>query len=62
MSTPVTNPAPQTKTATPVTRTRAARTPMPDDGTRQLLQGAFWTLLVGLLAGAATKLDRKSVV
>ena len=38
-----------------VPRTRTARTPLPDDGTRQLLQGAFWTLLVGILAAAATR-------
>jgi hypothetical protein len=31
------------------------RTPLPDDGTRPLLQGAFWTLLVGILAALATK-------
>jgi hypothetical protein len=53
--TPVTDPAPQTKTATSAMRTRTARTPMPDDGTRPLLQGAFWTLLAGLLAALATK-------
>jgi hypothetical protein len=42
--------------ATPgVTHARAGRTPLPDDGTRQLLQGAFWILLVGLLAAAATR-------
>jgi hypothetical protein len=35
--------------------TRAGRVPLPDDGTRQLLQGAFWILLVGLLAAAATR-------
>jgi drug/metabolite transporter (DMT)-like permease len=28
---------------------------LPDDGTRTLLQGALWTLLVGLLAAAATR-------
>jgi hypothetical protein len=38
-----------------VARTSTARTPLPDDGTRQLLQGAFWTLLVGILAAAATR-------
>ena len=35
--------------------TRTPRAPLPDDGTRPLLQGAFWTLLVGLLAAAATR-------
>ena len=55
MSTPVTNPMRQSEEAQhPVARTRTARTPLPDDGTRQLLQGAFWTLLVGILAAAAT--------
>ena len=29
---------------------------MPDDGTRPLLLGAFWTLLIGLLAALATRL------
>jgi hypothetical protein len=37
------------------THARRARTPLPDDGTRQLLQGAFWILLTGLLAAAATR-------
>jgi hypothetical protein len=37
------------------THSRAGRGPLPDDGTRQLLQGAFWILLVGLLAAAATR-------
>jgi hypothetical protein len=57
MSTPVTNPMRQREEATQrtVARTRTARTPLPDDGTRQLLQGAFWTLLVGILAAAATR-------
>jgi uncharacterized RDD family membrane protein YckC len=36
-------------------RIRAPRTPLPDDGTRPLLQGAFWTLLVGILAALATR-------
>jgi uncharacterized membrane protein YeaQ/YmgE (transglycosylase-associated protein family) len=35
--------------------TRTPRAPLPDDGTRPLLQGAFWTLLVGILAAAATR-------
>jgi uncharacterized membrane protein YeaQ/YmgE (transglycosylase-associated protein family) len=62
MSTPVTNPASQREAA--ARRTIPARTPraapparssLPDDGTRPLLQGAFWTLLVGILAAAATR-------
>jgi uncharacterized membrane protein YeaQ/YmgE (transglycosylase-associated protein family) len=62
MSTPVTNPASHREEAAP--RTIPARTPqtappprnsLPDDGTRPLLQGAFWTLLVGILAAAATR-------
>ena len=57
MPTPVTNPMRQREEAAQhtVARTRTARTPLPDDGTRQLLQGAFWTLLVGILAAAATR-------
>lgn len=56
MSTPITNPAAHAKTSATVhVRPHADRAPLPDDGTRQLLQGAFWTLLVGLLAAAATK-------
>lgn len=62
MSTPVTeipsNPAAQRRPASAAesaTPSRAARTPLPDDGTRQLLQGAFWILLTGLLAAAATR-------
>jgi hypothetical protein len=35
--------------------TRASRPPLPDDGTRPLLQGAFWTLFVGILSALATK-------
>jgi uncharacterized membrane protein YeaQ/YmgE (transglycosylase-associated protein family) len=38
-----------------VARIRAHRTPLPDDGTRPLLQGAVWTLLVGILAALATR-------
>jgi hypothetical protein len=54
--TPITDQAPQTKTANAIAaRTRATRTPLPDDGTRPLLQGAFWTLLIGILAAAATR-------
>ena len=57
MSTPVTNPVGHKQAAATqaTVRTRATRTPLPDDGTRPLLQGAFWTLLVGILAAAATK-------
>ena len=57
MSTPVTNPVGQKQaTAAQATvRTRAPRPALPDDGTRPLLQGAFWTLLVGILTAAATK-------
>jgi uncharacterized membrane protein YeaQ/YmgE (transglycosylase-associated protein family) len=62
MSTPVTNPASHREAA--ARRTIRAGTPaaalpprnsLPDDGTRPLLQGAFWTLLVGILAAAATR-------
>ena len=63
MSTPVrtpvgtvtTDPASHQAAAQTATRTRAPRTPLPDDGTRPLLQGAFWTLLVGILAALATR-------
>ena len=59
MSTPVrtavTDPASHQAAAQTAARTRATRTPLPDDGTRPLLQGAFWTLLVGILAALATK-------
>jgi uncharacterized membrane protein YeaQ/YmgE (transglycosylase-associated protein family) len=56
MSTPVTNPASHKEAAEKtVARTRAPRIPMPDDGTRPLLQGAFWTLLIGILAALATR-------
>ena len=57
MSTPVTNPASHTKPAAETARAQSARirTPLPDDGTRPLLQGAFWTLLVGILAALATR-------
>jgi hypothetical protein len=56
MSTHVTGPAPSVKTVTPVDASaRPPRAPMPDDGTRPLLQGAFWTLLVGILAALATR-------
>lgn len=57
MSTPVTNPIRPGDAATQQTaaRTRAPRTPLPDDGTRPLLQGAFWTLLIGILAALSTR-------
>lgn len=29
--------------------------PLPDDGTRELLKAAFWVLLIGVLAAAATQ-------
>jgi hypothetical protein len=65
MSTPVRTPI-RTPTTDPMrprddtaqqtaARTRAPRTPLPDDGTRPLLQGAFWTLLIGILAALATR-------
>lgn len=54
MSTQLTNPASHTKTEASA-RVDPIRIPMPDDGTRQLLQGAFWTLLTGFLAGGATR-------
>jgi hypothetical protein len=34
---------------------RAPRTPLPDDGTRPLLHGALWTLVLGILAAFSTK-------
>jgi hypothetical protein len=55
MSTPVTNPASHKVAAETAARSRTPRTPLPDDGTRPLLQGAFWTLLVGFLAALATR-------
>lgn len=56
MSAPITNPVRHRDAeAEPATRTRTPRLPMPDDGTRPLLQGAFWTLLVGILAALATR-------
>ena len=54
MSTPVTNPVSETS-AKANARVRSTRAPLPDDGTRQLLQGAFWTLLTGILAALATR-------
>ena len=57
MSTPATNPVsadPAAKARSAAPTIRAPRTPLPDDGTRPLLQGAFWTLLTGILAAAAT--------
>jgi hypothetical protein len=56
MSTPVTNPVSDRNTsAKAAAQVRAIRTALPDDGTRQLLQGAFWTLLTGVLAALATR-------
>lgn len=59
MSTPVTeipsNPAAQQRPAVAAEHAAPSRAPLPDDGTRQLLQGAFWILLTGLLAAAATR-------
>jgi uncharacterized membrane protein YeaQ/YmgE (transglycosylase-associated protein family) len=57
MSTPVTNPIRPREAAAQQTaaRARAPRAPLPDDGTRPLLQGAFWTLLIGILAALATR-------
>jgi uncharacterized RDD family membrane protein YckC len=60
MSTPVrtsiTDPAtPEAASTQTAARTRAPRAPLPDDGTRPLLQGAFWTLLIGILAALATR-------
>src|SRR5258708_13855392 len=55
MSTPITNPVGHKGATQTAARTRAPRVPLPDDGTRPLLQGAFWTLLVGILAAAATR-------
>jgi uncharacterized membrane protein YeaQ/YmgE (transglycosylase-associated protein family) len=52
MTEPVSHEAPAAETAA---RIRAPRNPLPDDGTRPLLQGAFWTLLVGILAALATR-------
>jgi drug/metabolite transporter (DMT)-like permease len=52
MTEPVSHEAPAAETAA---RIRAPRNPLPDDGTRPLLQGAFWTLLIGILAALATK-------
>lgn len=56
MSAPVTNPAPESRTVTSIDAdARARRASMPDDGTRQLLQGAGATLVAGILAAIATK-------
>jgi hypothetical protein len=54
MSTPITNPATHAK-ANAQAQVRVSQPPLPDDGTRQLLQGAFWTLLTGILAAGATR-------
>ena len=55
MSTPVTNPVGHKGATQTAVRARAPRAPLPDDGTRPLLQGAFWTLLTGILAALATR-------
>jgi hypothetical protein len=56
MSTPVTNPSSHAEASAEAgASVRAIRTSLPDDGTRQLLQGAFWTLLTGILAALATR-------
>jgi drug/metabolite transporter (DMT)-like permease len=54
--TPVTNPTRPREAATrrAAASTRATSASLPDDGTRPLLQGAFWTLLIGILAALAT--------
>jgi drug/metabolite transporter (DMT)-like permease len=52
MSTHLTNPASHSESKT---RVRPIRSPLPDDGTRPLLLGAFWTLLTGIFAGLATQ-------
>ena len=57
MSTPIANPVsadPAAKARSAASEIRTPRTQLPDDGTRQLLQGAFWTLLTGILAALAT--------
>ena len=54
MSAPVTNPAHSDTSTQAVPRVRPIRAPLPDDGTRPLLQGALWTLLTGVLAALAT--------
>jgi uncharacterized RDD family membrane protein YckC len=51
----MTEPASHKAATETAARIRAPRTPLPDDGTRPLLQGAFWTLLVGILAALATR-------
>jgi uncharacterized membrane protein YeaQ/YmgE (transglycosylase-associated protein family) len=56
MSTPISNPISHREAAArQAAHARTSRAPLPDDGTHQLLQGAFWTLLVGILAAAATR-------
>ncbi|MGB9416981.1 MAG: hypothetical protein WCB58_11755 [Acidobacteriaceae bacterium] len=57
MSTPIANPVsvdPAAKARSAASEIRTPRAPLPDDGTRPLLQGAFWTLLIGILAALAT--------
>ena len=54
--TPITDPIPPREAAhQTAARTRATSASLPDDGTRPLLQGAFWTLLIGILAALATR-------
>ena len=53
MSTHLTNPASHTESK--AAHVHPIRSSLPDDGTRPLLQGAFWTLLTGILAALATR-------
>jgi drug/metabolite transporter (DMT)-like permease len=55
MSTPVTNPARHAEAKAANASARGVHTPLPNDGTRPLLQGGFWTLLIGILAALATR-------
>ena len=53
--TPITDPIPPREAPRQTAaRTRATSASLPDDGTRQLLQGAFWTLLTGIPSALAT--------
>jgi hypothetical protein len=54
MSTHLTNPANHAETEASA-RADHIHPALPDDGTRQLLQGGFWTLITGILAALATK-------
>jgi drug/metabolite transporter (DMT)-like permease len=51
--TPITDPI-RPREAAARQATASTRASLPDDGTRPLLQGAFWTLLTGILAALAT--------